>query len=129
MVLYIAGIGAVYITANIVIVSSASKSDQGVAAGVFNMALQVGGSVFGLAILAAVAQAMDRKYGENESPGKGLGDVGYRSVYYSCMILSVVGLFLSIVAIRVPDGMSGSIWRIKADAPSTIRTISPRGLN
>jgi hypothetical protein len=41
MLLYIAGKYAVYITANIVIVSSASKSDQGVAAGVFNMALQV----------------------------------------------------------------------------------------
>jgi MFS family permease len=121
--------GAVYITVNIVIVSSASKSDQGVAAGVFNMALQVGGSVFGFAILAAVAQAMDQKYGENGSPEKGLGDAGYRSVYYSCMILSVIGLFLSIVAIEVPDGMSGSIWRNKADTPFTVGSISPRGLS
>jgi hypothetical protein len=80
--------------------------------------------VFGLAILAAVAQAMDLKYGGNGSPEKGLGGVGYKSVYYSC-----IGLLLSIIDIRVPDGMSGSIWRIKADAPSTIRTISPRGLN
>jgi hypothetical protein len=93
------------------------------------MAIQVGGSVFGLAILAAVAQAMNRKYGENESPEKGLGDVEYRSVYYSCMILSVVGLFLSIVVVKVLDGMSGSIWRNKADTPSTFRTISSRGLS
>jgi hypothetical protein len=76
--------------------------------------------VFGLAILAAVAQAMDLKYGENGSPQKGLGCVGYKSVYYSCMILSVIGLLISIIDIRVPDGMSGSIWQIKADTPSTV---------
>ncbi|KKY21300.1 putative transmembrane efflux protein [Diplodia seriata] len=39
-VLYIAGIGAVYIAANVVVVSGASRSDQGAAAGVFNVALQ-----------------------------------------------------------------------------------------
>lgn len=45
---------AVYITANFVIVSSADKPDQGSAAGIFNVALQVGGSVIGLTMFVRV---------------------------------------------------------------------------
>lgn len=116
MILYIAGIGAVYITANFVVVSSASRSDQGAAAGVFNVALQVGGSVLGLAVLTAVAQGMQKKYGDGEVPSGEFGDVAYRSVYYSCVILSGIGLFLSVFSIQVPDSMRGSIWGKREDA-------------
>lgn len=107
MILYIAGLGWVYITANFVVVSSASKSDQGVVAAVFNVALQVGGSVLGLAILTAVAQGMDRMYGTKQSHLDGqLSEVGYKSVYYSCIILCGVGLFLSLFGIKIPDSSS-----------------------
>lgn len=107
MILYIAGLGWVYITANFVVVSSASKSDQGVVAAVFNVALQVGGSVLGLAILTAVAQGMDQKYGTKQShPGGQLSEVGYQSVYYSCIILCAFGLFLSLFAIKIPENSS-----------------------
>ncbi|KAK8151159.1 major facilitator superfamily domain-containing protein [Phyllosticta citrichinensis] len=57
-----------YITANFVVVSSASRSDQGAAAGVFNVALQVGGSVVGLAVLTAVAQGVEKRYGDERLP-------------------------------------------------------------
>ena len=107
MILYIAGLGWVYITANFVVVSSASKSDQGVVAAIFNVALQVGGSVLGLAILTAVAQGIDNKYGAGQSrPDGQLSEVGYQSVYYSCIILCGVGLFLSLFAIKIPDSSS-----------------------
>ena len=107
MILYIAGLGWVYITANFVVVSSASKSDQGVVAAIFNVALQVGGSVLGLAILTAVAQGIDEKYGNQQSHSEGqLSLVGYQSVYYSCIILCGVGLFLSLFAIKIPDSSS-----------------------
>lgn len=107
MILYIAGLGWVYITANFVVVSSASKSDQGVVAAVFNVALQVGGSVLGLAILTAVAQGMDKRYGIGSSHSVGqFSQVGYHSVYYSCIILCGVGLFLSLFAIKIPDSSS-----------------------
>jgi MFS family permease len=115
MIMYIAGIGAVYITANFVVVSSASRSDQGAAAGVFNVALQVGGSVLGLAVLTAVAEGIVRKYGDADPPPDQLSDVGYKSVYYSCVILSAIGLFLSVFVIKVPEGMHGSIWKKKVN--------------
>ncbi|THC96680.1 hypothetical protein EYZ11_003835 [Aspergillus tanneri] len=60
MILYIAGIGAVYITANFVVISSASKADQGAVADVFNVALQVGGSILGLAVITAINPAAIR---------------------------------------------------------------------
>lgn len=107
MILYIAGLGWVYITANFVVVSSASKSDQGVVAAVFNVALQVGGSVLGLAIVTAVAQGIDQKYGIKQShPDGQLSEIGYQSVYYSCIILCGLGLFLSLFAIKIPDNSS-----------------------
>ena len=98
--MYIAGIGAVYITANFVVVSSASRSDQGAAAGVFNVALQVGGSVVGLAVLTAVAEGVEKGHDNHDLARGELSDVGYRSVYYSCIILSSIGLLLGIFAIR-----------------------------
>ena len=113
MILYIAGIGAVYITANFVVVSSATKSDQGAAAGVFNVALQVGGSVVGLAVLTAVAQGIERRYGASDKPTGSLSHVGYQSIYYSCLVLCVIGLGLSVFAIDVPEITRGSFWQKK----------------
>ena len=128
MILYIAGIGAVYITANFVIVSSASKSDQGAAAGVFNVALQVGGSVLGLAVLTAVAEGIEKTHGDADLSQGELSDIGYRSVYYSCVILSGIGLFLSVFAIQVPDSMRGSVWKKKVDASAATETSSSHEL-
>ncbi|OAL72142.1 transmembrane efflux protein [Trichophyton violaceum] len=116
MILYIAGLGVVYITANFVVVSSASKSDQGVVAGVFNVALQVGGSVLGLAVLTAVADGINRQYGDGKSGVLSL--VGYQSVYYSCIILCAVALVLSLV-IEVPEAMKGSLWKTPDQEPTT----------
>ncbi|KAI9825370.1 MAG: hypothetical protein M1819_000536 [Sarea resinae] len=124
MILYIAGIGAVYITANFVVVSSASKSDQGAAAGVFNVALQVGGSVLGLAILTAIAQGMEKRYGPPHRAAGELTHVGYKSVYYSCVVLCGLGLVLSAFAINVPENMRGSIWR--KPVPAVEATIERR---
>ncbi|KAF4628704.1 hypothetical protein G7Y89_g9451 [Cudoniella acicularis] len=111
MVLYIAGIGTGFITANFVVVSSASRSDQGAAAGIFNVALQVGGSVVGLALLTAVAQGIEDRYGPEDVPQGELSDIGYRSVYWACVGLCAVGLLLSSFAISVPESMKGSIWK------------------
>lgn len=114
MILYIAGIGAVYIAANFVVVSAASRSDQGAAAGVFNVALQVGGSVLGLAVLTAVAEGVERRYGDGGLAAGALGAVGYRSVYYCCGGLCGVGFLLSVFAVEVPESMRGSVWKRRA---------------
>jgi MFS family permease len=116
MILYISGIGAVYITANFVVISSASKSDQGAAAAVFNVALQIGGSILGLAVPTAVAEGIEKAHNNADLPRGELSSTGYRSVYYSCVILSGIGLFLSVFAIEVPESMRGSIWKKKVGA-------------
>ncbi|OGM43956.1 aminotriazole resistance protein [Aspergillus bombycis] len=121
MVLYIAGIGAVYITANFVVVSSASRADQGAVAGVFNVALQVGGSVLGLAVITAIAQGIQRQYGDPSLPKDAYGRIGYQSAYYSCVILCFVALLLSLFAIEIPPSMRGTVWkRFQKEQPSSM---------
>ena len=117
MILYIAGIGAVYITTNFLVVSSASKSDQGAVAGVFNVALQVGGSVLGLAVVTAVAQGVQEKFGKGDLSLGSLSKIGYESVYYTCAALSAVALLVCMFAIEIPEGMRGSLWMKRAEAP------------
>ncbi|KAL8825365.1 MAG: hypothetical protein Q9191_004464 [Dirinaria sp. TL-2023a] len=111
IILYIAGITTVYVAASFLVLSSAQKSEQGVAAGIFNVALQVGGSVLGLAVLTAVAQGIEKAYGNATSSDEAFSRIAFQSVYYSCVILSGISLLLSIIAIDVPESMRGSYWK------------------
>lgn len=126
--MYITGIGAVYVTANFVIVSSAPRSDQGAATGVFHAALQVGGSIVGLAVLTAVAEGIEEDHGNRDLARGELSDVGYRSVYYSCIILSGIGLLLNVFAIKVPEAIRGSIWKPRLYASATTEVHSSHEL-
>ena len=102
-------LGILLVTANFIVVSSASKPNQGIVAAIFNVALQVGGSVLGLAIMTAVAPGMDERYGSQQSHPVGqLSEIGYQSVYYSCISLCRIGLFFSLFAIKIPDDSSFS---------------------
>ncbi|KAK2606219.1 hypothetical protein QQS21_003390 [Conoideocrella luteorostrata] len=118
MILYIAGLGVVYITANFVVVSSASKSDQGAVAGIFNVALQVGGSVLGLAVLTAMADSINGRFAERGAEVGKLSEIGYQSVYYACAILCGIALLISLFGIAVPEGMRGTIWKKVEAAPT-----------
>lgn len=125
MILYIAGLGVVYTTANFVVVSSASKSDQGAVAAVFNVFLQVGGSICGLAVLTAMSNSIDRPFGTHSGSPEMLSPVGYKSVYYSCLILSFVALLISLLCVRVPEAIRGSIWNKRLPLPSTVEAAAP----
>lgn len=128
MILYIAGLGCVYITASFVVVSSATKSDQGIVAGIFNVALQVGGSVLGLAILTAVAQGVDSRFDSGQHPSNQFSQIGYQSVYYSCIVLCGIGLFLSLFAIKIPESSSFTPVKIPAAViPAEIPLETPNG--
>lgn len=98
MILYMAGICIVYVTANFVVVSIALPEDQGTAAGVFNVALQVGGSILGLVVLTEIAQALDDSNMDTAADTR-ISESGLRAVYYTCIVLSGVGLLLSVCAI------------------------------
>ncbi|KAK8160295.1 major facilitator superfamily domain-containing protein [Phyllosticta citrichinensis] len=101
-----------YITANFVVVSSASRSDQGAAAGVFNVALQVGGSVVGLAVLTAVAQGVEKR-----SPTASTWnlDLTLDTHFESYCPVFAVGVRLSPRCIIALPGLGGhAFWSFKA---------------
>ena len=65
----------------------------------------------GLAVLTTVAEGIEKDHGNRDLTRGELSDVGYRSVYYSCLVLSSIGLLLSVFAIKVPEAMRGSFWK------------------
>lgn len=76
----------------------------------FNVALQVGGSVVGLAGLTALAQGVEERYGDGRMI---VGEAGYRGVYYGCLGLCVVGLVVGAFGVDVPEGIGGGggiVW-------------------
>ncbi|KAK7539989.1 uncharacterized protein J3D65DRAFT_550645, partial [Phyllosticta citribraziliensis] len=99
---------------NFVIVSSASRSDLGAEAGVFNVAFQVGGSVVGLVVLTAVAQGVEKGFGDDILPAGELSRIGYQNVYYSCVVLCAAGLLIRFFAIEAPESMHGSFFRSRS---------------
>lgn len=92
-----------YITANIVVVSSAVRSDQGAVAGVFNVALQVGGSLVG--------PAMAQGIGGRDARDGGLELVGFSTVYWACGGLCGIRLLVILCAVEVPEGLEGRVWK------------------
>ena len=82
----------------------------------------------GLTVLTAVAEGIEEDHGNRDLARGELSDVGYRSVYYSCIILSGIGLLLSVFAIKVPEAMRGSIWKRRLDASATTEVHSSHEL-
>lgn len=68
--------------------------------------------------MTAIAQAINQSFGHAQGTNAAYTQVAYRSVYYSCVILGVVGLLLSMLAIRVPENLSGTYWKKKTEQPS-----------
>lgn len=60
--------------------------------------------------MTAIAQAINESFGHAQGVDSPYSQVAYRSVYYSCIILAVIGLALSTFAIRVPESLAGTYW-------------------
>ncbi|KAG8156743.1 hypothetical protein KVR01_013348 [Diaporthe batatas] len=93
MILYILGVGTVYYVSMVIVVTSASPEDQGSVAGVFNMSLNVGGAVFGVAVLTVVANSVTDNTG-----GQGLLAArlrGYQASYYGAIAWAVLATVIS----------------------------------
>ncbi|KAJ6563929.1 major facilitator superfamily domain-containing protein [Mycena capillaripes] len=125
MILYIAGVGTVYLVANFVVVGSAKPEEQGTVAGVYNMSLQVGGAVLGLAVLTAVQNGVTNSQG---GPGDAHARLlGYRAAYYGAIALAASGAVFSVFAIRSVDRPKGAVLEdgegAGADAKSTGTTM------
>ncbi|KIL88594.1 hypothetical protein FAVG1_07839 [Fusarium avenaceum] len=93
MIFYISGIGTVYFVGNVTVVATASKETQGTVSGVYNMFLNVGGAVLGVALLTLVSNTVTSSKGGESSSSARLD--GYRAGYYTCVGMSALGFAMS----------------------------------
>ncbi|KAI0190563.1 aminotriazole resistance protein [Astrocystis sublimbata] len=94
MILYIAGVGTVYFVGNVTIVATASEDRQGTVSGVYNMFLNVGGAVLGVAVLTVINDSVVSNNGGKGDPNAILA--GFRAGYYGAIAMSALGLLSSI---------------------------------
>ncbi|RAH48785.1 MFS general substrate transporter [Aspergillus brunneoviolaceus CBS 621.78] len=94
MVLYIAGVGTVYFVGNVSVVATAKKEQQGTVAGVYNMFLNVGGAVLGVAVLTVISNSVTANHGGEENPRAALN--GYRAGHYAAIAMAALRVVLSL---------------------------------
>ncbi|KAH9210622.1 aminotriazole resistance protein [Leptodontidium sp. 2 PMI_412] len=93
MILYIMGVGTVYYVSMVTVVTSAPAVDQGFVAGVFNMSLNVGGAVFGVAVLTVIANSVTNNTGGQDSLQARVR--GYQASYYGAIAWAVLATLIS----------------------------------
>ncbi|KAF9636612.1 aminotriazole resistance protein [Lasiodiplodia theobromae] len=102
MILYITGVGTVYYVGNVVVVASALAKDQGSISGVYNMCLNVGGAVLGVAVLTVIDNSVTANNGGQKDAQARLD--GYRAGYYGAIFMCGLAIILSVLAIRPKKG-------------------------
>jgi MFS family permease len=119
LILVVIGICSVYFTSSYIAMSSADKKHQGMIAGIYNVALQVGGSMLGLAIFLTVGEAMSLGSGGPTTDGS-LRPIGYQAVYYSSAIMSGVGLLAALIFIKSPAKPPAPEKEVVDETPSVV---------
>ncbi|KAI1348882.1 aminotriazole resistance protein [Xylaria sp. FL0043] len=97
MVLYIIGLASGYYVSLVKVVISASAEDQGSVAGVFNMALNVGGAVLGVAVLTVISNSVALQHGGSTLVEARLR--GYQAAYYGAVAWAALGTIVSIYSV------------------------------
>ncbi|KAH7015652.1 aminotriazole resistance protein [Ilyonectria destructans] len=113
MILYIAGVGTVYFVGNVTVVATATEALQGTVSGVYNMFLNVGGAVLGVAVLTVITDSVTSNKGGKQSSDAVLE--GYRAGYYSAIGMSAIGLLL---AVFFPSKKASVPEKPKEDSPT-----------
>ncbi|KAI0419622.1 aminotriazole resistance protein [Xylaria grammica] len=97
MILYIIGLASGYYVSLVKVVISASAQDQGSVAGVFNMALNVGGAVLGVAVLTVISNSVADQHGGTLVVEARLR--GYQAAYYGAVAWAALGTLVSIYSV------------------------------
>ncbi|PMB69713.1 hypothetical protein BM221_004360 [Beauveria bassiana] len=92
-ILYIAGVGTIYFVGNIKVVATAKAEQQGTVSGVYNMFLNIGGAVLGVAVLTVISDSVTSNQRDKDRPSARLD--GYRAGYYGTIAMAVIGLVAS----------------------------------
>lgn len=90
------GIGHAFVTATVAALSGVAPQEAGLASGLTNTALQVGGAI-GVAITTTVAVSRSRGYATataGADPRAVLAH-GYQSAFVACVVLAAIGLVLA----------------------------------
>ncbi|TGJ85542.1 hypothetical protein E0Z10_g3219 [Xylaria hypoxylon] len=97
MILYIIGLASGYYVSLVKVVISASAEDQGSVAGVFNMALNVGGAVLGVAVLTVISNSVADQHGGTLLVEARLR--GYQAAYYGAVTWAALGTLVSLYSV------------------------------
>ncbi|KAI1163812.1 aminotriazole resistance protein [Nemania serpens] len=97
MILYIIGLASGYYVSLVKVVISASAEDQGSVAGVFNMSLNVGGAVLGVAVLTVISNSVALQHGGSTLVEARLR--GYQAAYYGAVAWAALGTLVSVYSV------------------------------
>lgn len=94
MILYTAGIVVIYYLGNVVVVATAAAGEQGTISGIYNMCLNIGGAVMGIALTTLLIDAVASKSTSEVKSQARLE--GFRAGYYFALALSLTAVVPSL---------------------------------
>jgi MFS family permease len=97
------GIGLAFVTATVAALAGVAEHEAGLASGLTNTALQIGGAL-GVAILTSVAISSSHHYLTTHA---GAGQLvvlnhGYQAAFLACVVLAGIGIALALLLLRRP---------------------------
>jgi EmrB/QacA subfamily drug resistance transporter len=97
------GIGLAFVTATVAALAGVAERETGLASGLSNTALQIGGAL-GVAILTSVAISRSRNYLTAHASAHPLLVLthGYQAAFIACVVLAGIGLVLALLLLRRP---------------------------
>jgi EmrB/QacA subfamily drug resistance transporter len=98
------GVGLAFVTATVAALASVAEHESGLASGLSNTALQIGGAL-GVAITTTVAVSRSDDYlaaNHGANPLVVLNE-GFQSAFLACVVLAGIGLALALLLLRRPQ--------------------------
>ena len=98
------GIGLAFVTATVAALAGVGEHESGLASGLSNTALQIGGAL-GVAIVTTVAVSRSEDFlAANESANQLVVlNEGFQSAFLACVVLAGIGLMLALLLLRSPQ--------------------------
>ena len=97
------GIGFAFVTATVAALAGVAEHESGLASGLSNTALQIGGAL-GVAIVSTVAVSRSKDYlaaNEGANPLVALTE-GFQSAFLACVVLAGIGMALALLLLGPP---------------------------
>jgi hypothetical protein len=99
------GIGLAFVTATVAALGGVAEHESGLASGLSNTALQIGGAL-GVALTTTVAVSRSDDYvaaNHGANPLVVVLNEGFQSAFLACVVLAGIGLALALLLLRRPQ--------------------------